>query len=98
MDYPDKEAPATAYLEADAAYISLQHRGKKEKEKLEVKVGVGYSGKEARYSTGQSKRLTEKFTFIGIGKDFMRNLSLLAEERLSLSKAKKVLFGGDGDS
>jgi len=28
----------------------------------------------------------------------MRNLSLLAEERLSLSKAKKVIFGGDGDS
>jgi len=27
----------------------------------------------------------------------MRNLSLLAEEKLSLSKAKKILFGGDGD-
>ena len=37
LDYPDKEAPDTAYLEADATYISLQHRGKKEKEKLEVK-------------------------------------------------------------
>lgn len=31
-------------------------------------------------------------------KDFMKNLSLLAEERLSLSKVKKILFGGDGDS
>ncbi len=28
----------------------------------------------------------------------MRNLSLQAESRLSLSKAKKVIFGGDGDS
>jgi hypothetical protein len=28
----------------------------------------------------------------------MRRLSLQAEERLSLSKAKKVIFGGDGDS
>ncbi len=28
----------------------------------------------------------------------MRNLSLQAEERLSLSKVKKVIFGGDGDS
>jgi hypothetical protein len=98
LDYPDKEAPDTAYLEADATYISLQNRGKKEKEKLEVKLGVGYSGKEARYKTGKSKRLTEKFTFVGIGKDFMRNLSLRAESRLSLSKVKKVIFGGDGDS
>ena len=98
LDYPDKEAPDTAYIEADATYIGLQHRGKKEKEKLEVKVGVGYTGKEARYASGQSKRLKEKFTFIGTGKDFMRNLSLLAEERLSPSKVKKVIFGGDGDS
>jgi hypothetical protein len=98
LDYPDKEAPATAYLEADATYVSLQNRGKKEKEKLEVKIGVGYSGKEARYTSGKSKRLKEKFTFVGIGKGFMRNLSLLAEERLSLSQVKKVIFGGDGDS
>ncbi|MBU2440474.1 ISLre2 family transposase [bacterium] len=98
LDYPDKEAPDTAYVEADATYISLQHRGKKKKEKMEVKAGVGYTGKEARYSTGKSKRLTEKFTFIGTGKGFMEKLSLLAEERLSLSKAKKVIFGGDGDS
>ena len=98
LDYPDKEAPDTAYVEADATYISLQHRGKKKKEKMEVKAGVGYTGKEARYSTGKSKRLTEKFTFIGTGKGFMEKLSLLAEERLSLSKVKKVIFGGDGDS
>jgi len=98
LNYPDKEAPDTTYMEADATYISLQHRGKKEKEKMEVKIGVGYTGKEARYSTGKSKRLKEKFTFIGTGKEFMRNLSLLAEERLSLSRVKKVIFGGDGDS
>ena len=98
LDYPDKEAPDTAYIEADATYISLQNRGKKEKEKLEVKLGVGYTGKEARYSSGKSKRLKEKFTFVGTGKDFMRNLSLQAESRLSLSKVKKVIFGGDGDS
>ena len=98
LNYPDKEAPDTAYLEADATYISLQHRSKKEKGKMEVKLGVGYTGKEARYSTGKSKKLKEKFTFVGTGKGFMRNLSLLAEERLSLSKVKKVIFGGDGDS
>jgi len=98
LNYPDKEAPDTAYMEADATYISLQHKDKKKKEKMEVKAGVGYTGKEARYSTGKSKRLKEKFTFIGTGKDFMRKLSLLAEEKLSLSKVKKVIFGGDGDS
>jgi hypothetical protein len=98
LDYPDKEAPDTAYIEADATYITLQKKGKEKGGKLEVKAGVGYTGKEARYSTGQSKRLKEKFTLVGTGKDFMRNLSLLAEERLSLSQAKKVIFGGDGDS
>jgi len=98
LDYPDRKAPDTAYIEADATYITLQHKGKKKKEKLEVKAGVGYSGKEARYKRGKSKRLKEKFTFIGMGRDFMEKLSLLAEERLSLSKAKKVIFGGDGDS
>jgi len=98
LNYPDKEAPDTAYMEADATYISLQHRGKKKKEKMEVKAGVGYTGKEARYKTGKSKKLKEKFTFIGTGKGFMERLSLLAEERLSLSKVKKVIFGGDGDS
>jgi len=97
LNYPDKEASDTAYMEADATYISLQHKDKKKKEKMEVKLGVGYTGKEARYSTGKSKRLKEKFTFVGTGKEFMRNLSLLAEERLSLSKVKKILFGGDGD-
>ncbi len=59
---------------------------------------MGYTGKEARYKSGKSKRLKEKFTFVGMGKDFMRNLSLLAVERLSLSQVKKVIFGGDGDS
>jgi hypothetical protein len=98
LNDPDKEAPATAYLEADATFITLQKKGKEKGGKLEVKLGVGYTGKESRYSTGKSKRLTEKFTFIGTGKDFMERLSLLAEERFSLSQVKKVIFGGDGDS
>ena len=28
LNYPDKEAPDTAYMEADATYISLQKKGK----------------------------------------------------------------------
>jgi hypothetical protein len=98
LDYPDKEAPDTAYMEADETYITLQKKGKGKGGKLAVKLGVGYTGKEVRYSTGKSKRLKEKFTFIGTGKNFMEKLSLLAEEKFSLSKVKKVIFGGDGDS
>jgi hypothetical protein len=98
LEYQEVSPPDTAYVEADATFISLQKKGKEKGGKLEVKLGVGYSGKEARYSSGKSKRLKEKFTFVGTGKDFMEKLSLIAEERLSLSKVKKVLFGGDGDS
>jgi hypothetical protein len=98
LEYQEGNPPDTAYVEADATFITLQKKGKEKGGKLEVKLGIGYSGKEARYKTGKSKRLKEKFTFIGIGKDFMEKLSLLAEEKLSLSKAKKILFGGDGDS
>lgn len=95
LNYPEKDPPAIAYLEADATYLTLQQQGKK---KLEVKIGVGYTGKELRYTTGQSKRLKEKFTFIGTGRHFMENLSLQAEAKLSLSQVKKVIFGGDGDN
>jgi hypothetical protein len=98
LEYQEGNPPDTAYVEADATFITLQKKGKEKGGKLEVKVGVGYSGKEARYSSGKSKRLKEKFTFVGTGKDFMEKLSLIAEERLSLSKVKKVIFGGDGDS
>ena len=81
--------------------LTYRRKAKKEEESLEVKLGVGYAGKEARYSSGKSKRLKEKFVLASIGvhgQEFMERLSLLAEERLSLSKAKKILFGGDGDS
>jgi len=98
LEYKEGNPPDTAYLEADETYITLQKKGKGKGGKLAVKLGVGYTGKEPRYRKGKSKRLKEKFTFIGTGKDFMEKLSLIAEERLSLSKVKKVLFGGDGDS
>jgi len=98
LEYPEGNSLDTAYMEADGTYINLQKKGQERGEKLEVKLGIGYSGKEARYKTGESKRLTEKFTFVGTGKDFMEELSLLAEEKLSISQAKKILFGGDGDS
>ena len=101
LEYQEGHSLDTAYMEADATYINLQKKGKERGKKLEVKLGIGYTGKEARYSSGKSKRLKTKFIFADIGKfgkQFMEELSLLAEEKLSLSKAKKILFGGDGDS
>ncbi|MCK5767386.1 MAG: UPF0236 family protein [Candidatus Atribacteria bacterium] len=98
LAYPETYPPDTVYLEADETYLKLQQRGTKKGGKLAVKLGVGYTGKEPRYQTGRSKRLKEKFTLVGIGRNFMENLSLLAEERLSLSRVKRIIFGGDGDS
>jgi hypothetical protein len=101
LEYKEGNSLDTAYMEADGTYINLQKKGKERGEKLEVKLGMGYTGKEDRYSSGKSKKLKGKFIFVDIGKfgkQFMEELSLLAEEKLSLSKVKKVLFGGDGDS
>ncbi len=96
LDLPAREAPEVAYTEADATYIKLQ---KPEKEKkLEVKIGIGYTGKENRYSSGPSQRLKEKFVYLGTGKNFMYNFSLRAEEELNLSQAQRHYFGADGDT
>jgi hypothetical protein len=55
---------------ADATSIKLQNKGKKKKDKgsLEVKLGIGYTGKEARYSTSKSQRLNNKFSLASRGK------------------------------
>jgi hypothetical protein len=95
LDISAKEAPDVVYTEADATYIKLQ---KPEKDKkLEVKIGIGYRGKENRYRSGPSQILKEKFVYLGTGKDFMYNFSLRAEEELNLSQAKRHYFGADGD-
>ena len=95
LDLPEKEAPEVAYTEADATYIKLQ---KPEKDrKLEVKIGIGYTGKENRYHSGPSQRLKEKLVYLGVGRDFMYNFSLKAEEEMSLSQSVRHYFGGDGD-
>ena len=93
---PEKEAPPVSYTEADATYIRLQ-RPEKDR-KMEVKLGIGYTGKEARYHSGNSKRLKEKFVYLGTGKGFMHSFSLIAEEELNLSQSEKHYFGGDGDT
>jgi len=80
LDLSPKQAPEVTYTEADATYIKLQ---KPEKDKkLEVKIGIGYTGKENRYHSGKSQRLKEKFVYTGTGRDFMYQFSLKAEEEL----------------
>jgi hypothetical protein len=43
LDLPEKEAAAISYTEADATFIKLQ-RAEKDR-KLEIKFGIGYTGK-----------------------------------------------------
>jgi len=96
LELPIKEAAPICYAEADSTMIKLQ---KPEKEKkLEVKIGIGYHGKENRYHSGPSQRLREKFVYLGTGQDFMYQFSLKAEEEMALSQSQKLYFGGDGDT
>jgi hypothetical protein len=103
------ETPEVVYTEADATQIRLQKakkgrsgRGGKKKRHLEVKLGVGYTGKEKRYKSGDGsgKRLIKKFVYVSMEsrRKFMEEFSLMSEMRLNLSRAKKIFFGGDGDT
>lgn len=79
--------------------LRTKHRRRRQKS-IEVKLGIGYTDKVKRYENGRGKglKLKDKFTYasIGNGKTFMENLSLIAEKKLSISKAKAIIFGGDG--
>jgi hypothetical protein len=81
--------------------IITKHRRRKRRS-IEVKLTIGYTDKVKRYESGrgESLKLKNKFTYAGIenGKIFMEKLSLVAEKRLSLSKVKALIFGGDGGS
>jgi hypothetical protein len=99
-----------AYVEADSTYLKLQRSKKrkhsrrsgkrKRRRSMEVKLGVGYTGKTPRYDKGGriAQALQNKFSFCDItqGERFMEDLSLIAEKRLGLSRAKLTIVGGDG--
>ncbi|MFH1594471.1 MAG: UPF0236 family protein [Candidatus Omnitrophota bacterium] len=74
------------------------HRRKRRS--IEVKLAIGYTDKVKRYESGRGKglKLKNKFTYTSIesGRIFMEKLSLIAEKKLSLSKVKALIFGGDG--
>ena len=82
--------------------LRIKRLRKKRRRSIEVKLGIGYTDKVKRYNAGLGKglKLKDKFTYVSIGngKTFMENLSLIAEEKLGLSKAKAIIFGGDGGS
>ena len=42
LEYKEGNPPDTAYIEADATFITLQKKGKEKGGKLEVKLGIGY--------------------------------------------------------
>lgn len=110
QDPTPKAASEIAYVETDSTYLKLQRSKKRKKgrkqdkrarrKSLEVKLGVGYTGKVPRYNEGAriAKRLENKFSFCDIapGPRFMEDLSLVAEKRLGLSQAKLTVVGGDG--
>lgn len=107
LDYElPKDVPATVYNETDATYIRKQNRSKKKgykKRHLEVKLGVGYTGKEPRYKGGKkkSKKLSQRIVFADIKADrneFMDKFSCLSEKTFGLSEVKETYLGGDGDT
>lgn len=110
QDSKSKAVSDIAYVEADSTYLKLQRSKKrkhgcrsgkrKRRRSLEVKLGVGYTGKTPRYTKGAriAERLENKFSFCDItpGERFMEDLSLIAEKRLGLSQTKLTVVGGDG--
>ena len=107
LDYQTPtEIPDAVYNEADATYIRKQNKGLKTGNKqrhLEVKLGIGYTGKEPRYDSGKqkAKKLSKRLVYAEIKagrNEFLDQYSCLAEKEFALSLAKKSYFGGDGDS
>ena len=107
LDYTlPKEIPETVYNETDATYIRKQNKNKKKgrkKRHLEVKLGVGYTGKEPRYEGGKkkSRKLSQKIVYADIKADrneFLDKFSCISEKEFGLSAVKKSYLGGDGDT
>ena len=106
LDYQmPQDLPEVVYNETDATYIRKQNKGKKrgrKKRHLEVKIGVGYTGKEARYNAGKrkSQKLSQKVVYVDIKSnrnEFLDRFSCLSEHTFGLSAVKTSYFGGDGD-
>jgi hypothetical protein len=68
-----------------------------QKSKLEVKLGVMYTGRES-YGKGKN-RLKEKVVYGGLegAEEFGEKLWIKGEKKLKVSEARKQLLIGDGD-
>ena len=109
-DDPQKPLSDIAYLETDSAFVRFQRHQKRKKgqktrgkrKSIEIKLGIGYTGKESRYLGGArlAMALQNKFFHVDVvsGTKFMEHLSLIAEKRLGLSQVRAVIVGGDGAS
>ncbi len=107
LDYEaPKELPQEVYNETDATYIRKQNKGKKKgykKKHLEVKAGIGYTGKEPRYNGGKrtAKKLSQRIVYVDIRakrNEFLDKFSCLSERIFGTSLVKKSYLGGDGDT
>lgn len=107
LDYEEpEEMPEVIYNETDATYIRKQNKGKKrgyKKRHLEIKAGIGYTGKEPRYDKGKrkAKKLRQKVVYTDIKAkrdEFLDRFSCISERIFGTSLAKKSYLGGDGDS
>jgi hypothetical protein len=95
----ESEEREIVVTEMDATMLHPQGKGR---QKLAVKLGVMYSGKELESETAKYKRyrLCEKTLYGGIEEteEFGEKLYLKGEEKLCLSKARHLLVLGDGDA
>jgi len=98
-----EQGPDVVYVEVDGTGLKIQksRTGKKGScRNREVKLGIVYSGKENRYAggNGKQKRLVDKFVYASLeGADwFMEKFSLICEKVINISKAKRIILGGDG--
>jgi len=107
LDYQiPQDLPEVVYNETDATYIRKQNKSKKRdrpQRHLEVKLGMGYTGKEPRYDKGKrkAKKLSRKIVYVDIRAkrdEFLDRFSCLSERTFGTSLAKKSYPGGDGDS
>ena len=107
-DKSQKPLSDIAYLETDSAFVRFQHRQKRKRSQktrrkrksIEIKLGIGYTGKESRYVGGArlAMALQNKLFHVDVtsGTKFMEHLSLIAEKKLCLSQVKALIVGGDG--
>lgn len=94
----DEEKREIVVVEADGTFIA--EGGRPKGSRMEVKLGVMYSGKKLTSKTAKHKRyeLVEKQVFSSLedSDTFGQNLSIVAEEKLALSSAQNILLVGDG--